>query len=397
METVRVGRNGLCPCGSGRKSKRCCQNQLAAGGAGRITAFEKARPVFGDGAETRHNSPQPALRRGERDGQPIERIPIHYTYAEPFGQAECVYCFPVDQQIILDNGSVIPARWLQAGMLFRMEDGTLGTVTAVEPTKVWGPPSPTPDRHGNYARRVLGTIKHKGFAVLDVTFGGQTVTTSPDHLFWSASREAWVAVGSMRPGELLRSVEGAVATVETISPPRYGFIELYNLEVEELHTFFVGASGPGSALVHNGKGNYIKKPLQADAQGNRIPHGFSNADEFQQFGSRLRGGLPEGTQPLFQGSSVTGRSYKTGKAFDAGRQSDFDIALAGPDLFGKAKDLNLKAKDGTRIGPLSPKNLEDLGLSDLQRQLSELAGRPVKFMLFNSIEEALRRPSLWVL
>jgi Pretoxin HINT domain len=130
-----------------------------------------------------------------------------------------------------------------------------GAPTAVEPTKVWEPPSSTPDRHGNYARRVLGTIKHKGFAVLDVTFGGQTVTTSPDHLFWSASREAWVPVGSMRPGELLRSVEGSVTPVEAISSPRHGFIELYNMEVEELHTYFVGASGTGSALVHNGRGN----------------------------------------------------------------------------------------------------------------------------------------------
>ncbi len=260
METVRVGRNGLCPCGSGRKSKRCCQNQLAAGGTEGLTAFAKARPVFGDGAETRRHSPEPALRQQESDGQPIERIPILYTYAEPFGEAECVYCFPVDQPIILDNSSVIPAKWLQAGMLFRMEDGTLGTVTAVEPPKVWEPPSRIPNRHGNYARRVLGTIKHKGVAVLDVTFGGQTVTTSPDHLFWSASREAWVPVGSMRPGELLRNAQGTVTAVEAIGPPRHGFIKLYNMEVEELHTFFVGASGGGSALVHNGRGNYIKKP-----------------------------------------------------------------------------------------------------------------------------------------
>jgi len=145
-------------------------------------------------------------------------------------------------------------------MLFRMEDGALGTVTAVDPPKVWEPPSCIPDRHGNYVRRVLGTIKHKGFAVLDVTFGGQTVTTSPDHPFWSASREAWVPVGSMRPGELLRNVEGDVIPVEAISPPRYGFIELYNLEIEDFHTFFVGSGGSGSALVHNGQGNYIKKP-----------------------------------------------------------------------------------------------------------------------------------------
>ncbi len=68
-------------------------------------------------------------------------------------------------------------------------------------------------------------------------------------------------------------------------------------------------------------------------------------------------GVPEGTQPLFQGNAVTGSSYSTGKPFDVGRQSDFDIALAGSDLFEKAKALNLKAKDGTRIGPLSAKKL----------------------------------------
>jgi hypothetical protein len=56
---------------------------------------------------------------------------------------------------------------------------------------------------------------------------------------------------------------------------RHGFIEPYNLEVEELHTFFVGGE-VSSALVHNGQGNYIKKPLPFDAQGNPIPHGFTD-------------------------------------------------------------------------------------------------------------------------
>jgi SEC-C motif len=187
METVRVGRNDLCPCGSGRKFKRCCQNQSAAGGTGRITAFEKARPMSGDGAEAGRYSPQPALRQREEDGQPIERIPIHYTYAEPFGDAECVYCFPVEQLFLLEDGSVLPAAWLQPGMQFRLEDDTWGTVTAVKPPRVWEPPSRTPNRDGNYARRVLGRVKHKGYVVLDVTFGGTTVTTTPNHLFYGSS------------------------------------------------------------------------------------------------------------------------------------------------------------------------------------------------------------------
>jgi SEC-C motif/Pretoxin HINT domain len=260
METVRVGRNDLCPCGSGRKFKRCCQNQSAAGGTGRITAFEKARPMSGDGAEAGRYSPQPALRQREEDGQPIERIPIHYTYAEPFGDAECVYCFPVEQLFLLEDGSVLPAAWLQPGMQFRLEDDTWGTVTAVKPPRVWEPPSRTPNRDGNYARRVLGRVKHKGYVVLDVTFGGTTVTTTPNHLFYSANRGEWVPIGSMRPGELLRGESGVTSPILAISPPRHGFIELYGIEVEEFHTYFVGGEG-GSALVHNGMGDCFKKPL----------------------------------------------------------------------------------------------------------------------------------------
>jgi SEC-C motif len=395
MQSVRIGRNDLCHCGSGRKFKRCCQNQSAPEGTGRITAFEKARPVFGDGAEIRNHSSQPAPGQQGRDDRPIQRIPVHYTYSEPFGEAECVYCFPVEQLFLLEDGGAIPAEWLQPGMRFRLDDGSQGTVTAVEPPRVWGPPSRIPNHDGNYARRVLGRVKHKGYEVLDVTFGDTTITTTPNHLFYSASRGSWVPISSMRPGELVRGETGVTSPILAIGPPRHGFVELYGIEVEEFHTYFVGDEA-GSALVHNGMGDCFKKALQVDAQGNPIPHGFNSADEFQQFASRLKGELPEGTQPLFQGSSVTGASYKTGQPFDVGRLSDFDIGLAGSELFEKAAALGLKVKDGTRIGPLSPQDLENLGLSALQSGLSGLAGRPVNFMLFDSIAAALKRPSIWV-
>jgi len=46
------------------------------------------------------------------------------------------------------------------------------------------------------------------------------------------------------------------------------------------------------------------------------------------------------------------------------------------------------------MGPLSDTQLETLGLSELQGMLSSLSGRDVHFMLFDSVSEALRRPSL---
>jgi hypothetical protein len=146
-------------------------------------------------------------------------------------------------------------------MRFRLGDGAHGTITAVEPPRVWGPPSRAPNRDGNYARRVLGRVKHKGYVVLDVSFGGTTVTSTPNHLFYSASRGAWVPVGSMRPGELLRGESGVTSPILAVSPPRHGFLELYGIEVEEFHTYFVGGEA-GSALVHNGMGDCFTKPAE---------------------------------------------------------------------------------------------------------------------------------------
>jgi len=89
---------------------------------------------------------------------PTNRIAVYYEYDEPFGIAECVYCFPVDRPIMLVSGNVIFAEWLKAGMQFRMEKGAVGTVTVVEPPKLYEPPSRVPDEYGRYARRVLGAF-----------------------------------------------------------------------------------------------------------------------------------------------------------------------------------------------------------------------------------------------
>ena len=266
MLQQRVGRNDLCTCGSGRKFKACCLRRVAP----EAPVFPPALPhpllPAGDGAFLRP-TPRPQSSASPSGGESVKRIPVHYTYDEPFGTAECVYCFWVEHPFILESGNVIRAGWLQAGARFRMEDGAWGTVTAVEPPKVWGPPNPVPDKDGNYHRRVLGTIKHNGYAVIDVRFGGQTITGTPDHLWYSASRKAWVPAQTLQRGELLFNTKGTTVPVESVSEPRHGLIELFNLEVEELHTFFVGDQEVGSALVHNGKGNYIKKaavPTEAD-------------------------------------------------------------------------------------------------------------------------------------
>lgn len=133
-----------------------------------------------------------------------------------------------------------------------------------------------------------------------------------------------------------------------------------------------------------------------------VPHGFASAEAFGEFRTALKNGLAEAghadAQALFQGSSVTGKSFRTGAAFDAGRVSDFDIALAERGLLARAESLGVGLRSGgTRTGPLSAAQIKQLGLGPLQAQLSKLAGRPVNFMIYGDASTAAARaPSILV-
>ncbi|PPQ39855.1 hypothetical protein SAMN06265338_101746 [Rhodoblastus acidophilus] len=157
----------------------------------------------------------------------------------------------------------------------------------------------------------------------------------------------------------------------------------------------VGAAGAAALLG----GEALLAPAAAEAA---VPYGFANAREFSQFGSALHDALTEAgyadAQGIMQGSAVTGMSYRAGAAFDAGRLSDFDIALAGDKLFQVAQDAGIALRSaGTRTGPLDEAALEKLGLSNVSMQLSQQAGRPVNFMIYNSTSTAISRaPSIVV-
>jgi filamentous hemagglutinin len=135
--------------------------------------------------------------------------------------------------------------------------------------------------------------------------------------------------------------------------------------------------------------------------GAQIPLGFNSPDEFAQFGRVLYSGFAEAgyddVEAIFQGSSVTGVSFETQEAFDLGRLSDYDVAIASPSLFERAKELGAQLRSrGTRTGPINKtRMLSNLGILGLSIDLSDLAGRPVKFMLFANVEAALQRgPSI---
>jgi RHS repeat-associated protein len=244
---------------------------------------------------------------------------------------------------------------------------------------------PTLNKVANY--KIKHHFIHTVPIVLEIDLESATITCSPEHPFWVVG-QGWQEAEELKPGFLLLTKDGLAVPIISIRR-REGCFTVYNIEVEEFHTYYVSDLG---ILVHNKSA--ISRLYTPD--GYAIPFGFKDVNDYQSFNNALKAGLPDGTQAVFQGSAVTGYGFKTGQPFDVGRISDFDIGLTNKGLFNKAKDLGYKAKDGTRIGPLKPAQLDALGLSDTASSLTEQAGRPVNFMLYNTLNDALKRPSIYV-
>jgi filamentous hemagglutinin len=102
--------------------------------------------------------------------------------------------------------------------------------------------------------------------------------------------------------------------------------------------------------------------------------------QFQQFASDLYAGLTGAgygdAVATVQGSGATNQSHETGRSFDDGRVSDYDVALQSPLLVQRAIELGISLH-----GALSDEAAARLGLGDLRAQLSAAREREVNFLV----------------
>jgi hypothetical protein len=169
---------------------------------------------------------------------------------------------------ILQSGQVILNDNLQAGMSVRLTDGMIAAITHVD--RYYEPPTPhDPAQESPVFIPHRWTIKHVGHSVIDVSWPGYTATSSPDHLYYSVNLRSYVPANELEVGELLRTDDGMVTRTQAVSPRRLGAFELFNIEVEHYHNFFVGKP---SVLVHNGN-EYIRTPAEAAGEGPRYIRG----------------------------------------------------------------------------------------------------------------------------
>ena len=122
-----------------------------------------------------------------------------------------------------------------------------------------------------------------------------------------------------------------------------------------------------------------------------LPKGFKSYGQFKQFGQATQAGLKKAgfanASMYMQGSSHSGRSFETGRPFDEGRISDFDVAVAQPQLFEKAVKLGFAKGNWSQPIEMNSYMAKALGINDTLLKLSKMSGgRPVNMMIFKDVK-----------
>lgn len=104
-----------------------------------------------------------------------------------------------------------------------------------------------PETGEQVAKKVTHVFVHKD-DVVQLEVDGEVLTTTEDHPFWSVTDQKFERADELSPGEKVLGADGRELTVSglTLSSPRRTLA--YNLSVQGIHTYHVGAS---AILVHN--------------------------------------------------------------------------------------------------------------------------------------------------
>lgn len=89
---------------------------------------------------------------------------------------------------------------------------------------------------------------HEKLELVHLYIADEEIVTTPEHPFWVVHAE-WCSAIEIRAGDILKLADGSTVTVtstryEKLDTP----VKVYNFEVEDFHTYYVGEQ---AVLVHN--------------------------------------------------------------------------------------------------------------------------------------------------
>ena len=133
-----------------------------------------------------------------------------------------------------------------------------------------------PETGETAARDVTHLWVHQD-TVVDLIVDGDVITATEDHPFWNDTDQKWQRADQLDEGDLVRSADGQLLRVDGLEEPTARSATAYNLTVDDIHTYYVGA-GDGSVLVHNTCG-----PLPTQIVGKTTPLTNSEASTLADY------------------------------------------------------------------------------------------------------------------
>ena len=146
--------------------------------------------------------------------------------AKDFGTS---YCFVAGTLVTTEDGQE-PIEEIEVGDKVLSEDETTGEVAV---------------------KTVTETYVNETDELIHIGVNGETISATPTHPFY-VDKLGWTLARSLRAGDVLVLSNGELVTVEWVQHEILeNPIKVYNFEVEDFHTYFVGENG---IFVHNGCG-----------------------------------------------------------------------------------------------------------------------------------------------
>lgn len=213
MSVRTVGRNDPCPCGSGKKYKKCC-----------ISSTFQSAPM-----PTYYTSPSSQPRAAT-------------TPKKPVGNSSQAASDGIPEYVFVKNKGWTHRNELRPGDECKLKDGE------------WAIYRPDLMNGGSVYVKDKGWIPESELKPGDqyehdgvwVTFQPErAIGTTEEHPFFVKDK-GWTPAGQLKEGDLLRTVDGWVPVTGVKPTGRYETV--YNLRVADYHTYFVGSEEWGFSV-----------------------------------------------------------------------------------------------------------------------------------------------------
>lgn len=156
-----------------------------------------------------------------------------------------------------------------------------GTTKAIQDIKPGDEVASTDPETGKTEAKTVEAVHSHDDTMIVLEIDGQTITTTEDHPFWSATDQKFERADQFAPGEKVLTTNGELATVTALRTDLVTYDDAWNLTVTGLHTYHVltdGDRGPrAEVLVHNCGGTVLGHKPSCDCANGGVPVGPRNA------------------------------------------------------------------------------------------------------------------------